>query len=295
MPTKIVIHEQSPDQVKFYTHDTVFVLTAKREELRELEKIEQVKSAGIFFLLGDDMLYVEKSKNICQSLSIMDSPDEDAYNAFWYRFIAIGSLLDPLSETETAYLKGIIVKILCQNGRIEEDNEVEEFKIDYFSKKKVENIFRIAEWIISEIIRENIFEHYNPENINLAESQEFQQTSPEDIFSKESPFLEHQFFVEIEDGERISGSNRTQNQINFFKYLLSNPKYRQKVLDFCKEGAPTQSNCVGSVQGFVAGKESTYRLEKNIYLLTHSSTEERIKSMKKFADFAGLEIKFHKW
>lgn len=290
MPTKIVIHEQSPDQVKFYTHDTVFVLTAKREELLELEKIEQVKSAGIFFLLGDDMLYVEKSKNICQSLSIMDSPDD-----VWYRLIAIGSLDDPLSEAETAYLKAIIVKILSQNGRIEEDNEVEEFKIDYFSKKKVENIFRIAEWIISEIIRENIFEHSNSENVNFAESQEFQQTSPEGISSKESPFLEHQFFVDIEDGERISGLNPTQNQINFFRYLLSSPKYRQKVLDFCKEGAPTQSNCVGSVQGFVAGKESTYRLEKNIYLLTHSSTEERIKSMKKFADFAGLEIKFHKW
>lgn len=144
--------------------------------------------------------------------------------------------------------------------------------IDKTNKIKADNVWNIAQEIMDEVAHINLFESY---------------------FGEEEENQTQHIYIEL-DGHKIVGKSYRDNQKAFFLFLLQEPKYRELVEDYCLNGKPTPSHCLGNVPSFRPnGMNYTTQLEENIYLYTHLSTKARQQAIQNFANAMGLNVVFH--
>ncbi len=192
---------------------------------------------------------------------------------WWSKIIFFGREDGHLDKSQTDYLEKKLIEAF-QKTDLTLDNATSGNTsfIEKTSKIKADNVWNIAQEILDEVAHINIFESY------VAEEEENQTA---------------QIYIEL-DKHKISGKSYRDNQKNFFLFLLKQPKYRSLVEDFCLNGKPTASYCIGSEPSLRPnGMKYTTQLEEGIYLYINLSAKGLRKAIQNFADATGLKVVFH--
>lgn len=265
----VIISDRAKDNITVYTKEPVFLAIADREDLKALKHLEEANKAGIYILLGENQRYVGQASGKIYDRLITHNENKD----WWSKIIFFGREDGHLDKSQTDYFEKKLIEafqktdLTLNNATIGNTSFIEKT-----SKIKADNIWNIANEILDEVAHINIFESY------ATEEEESQTT---------------QIYLEL-DKHKISGKSYRDNQKNFFLFLLKQPKYRALVEEFCLNGKPTPTHCIGSEPSLRPnGMKYTTHLERDIYLYSHLSTKERHRAIQNFVDETGLKVIFH--
>lgn len=264
----VIISDRAKDNITVYTKEPVFLAIADREDLKALKHLEEANRAGIYILLGENQRYVGQASGKIYDRLITHNDNKE----WWSKIIFFGREDGHLDKSQTDYLEKKLIEAFQKTDlRLDNATSGNTSFIEKTSKIKADNVWNIAQEILDEVAHINIFESYVTEEEN-----------PTD-----------QIYIEL-DGRKISGKSYRDNQKNFFLFLLKQPQYRVLVEDFCLNGKPTASYCIGSEPSFRPnGMKYTTQLEGGIYLYSHLSTKDRRRAIQNFADETGLKVVFH--
>ncbi|MEE3617935.1 GIY-YIG nuclease family protein [Actinobacillus pleuropneumoniae] len=265
----VIISDRAKDNITVYTKEPVFLAIADREDLKALKHLEEANRAGIYILLGENQRYVGQASGKIYDRLITHNDNKD----WWSKIIFFGREDGHLDKSQTDYLEKKLIEAF-QKTDLTLDNATSGNTsfIEKTSKIKADNVWNIAQEILDEVAHINIFESY------VAEEEENQTA---------------QIYIEL-DKHKIPGKSYRDNQKNFFLFLLKQPKYRSLVEDFCLNGKPTASYCIGSEPSLRPnGMKYTTQLEEGIYLYINLSAKGLRKAIQNFADATGLKVVFH--
>lgn len=216
----VIVSDRSKDNITVYTKEPVFLAIADREDLKVLKDLEEANKAGIYILLGENRRYVGQARGkIYARLKQHNNQKE-----WWNKIIFFGREDGRLDKSQTDYLEKKLIDEFKKMGlNLDNDISGNVSFIDKTNKIKADNVWNIAQEIMDEVAHIHLFESY---------------------FSEEENHTQ-QIYIELE-GHKIAGKSYRDNQKLFFSFLLKEPKYRELVEDFCLNGKPTPSHCLGS-------------------------------------------------
>lgn len=265
----VIVSDRSKDNITVYTKEPIFLAMADRNDLNVLRHLDEANKAGIYILLGENQRYVGQASDSVYARLNAHNKEKD----WWNRVIFFGREDGRLDKSQTDYLEKKLIELFQKTDlTLENGTSGNTSFINKTNKIQADNVWNIAQEILNEIAHIEIFERY----IELEEENQ-----------------NGQIYIEL-DGKKIPGKNYQDNQKRFFLFLLKQPKYRALVEEFCANGKPTVSYCIGNEPAIRPnGMKYTFELEKGLHLYTHASTDARRKAIQHFADSVGLNIVFH--
>lgn len=265
----VIVSDRSKDNITVYTKEPVFLAIADREDLKVLKDLEEANKAGIYILLGENQRYVGQASGKIYDRLKQHNEQKD----WWNKIIFFGREDGRLDKSQTDYLEKKLIDEFKKTDLILDNNTSGNLSfIDKTNKIKADNVWNIAQEIMDEVAHINLFES---------------------DFREEEENQTQQIYIEL-NGHKITGKSYRDNQKAFFSFLLKKPEYRELVEDYCLNGKPTPSHCLGSEPSHRPnGMKYTTQLKENIYLYTNLSAKGLQQAIQNFANAMGLNIVFH--
>lgn len=265
MVRNIFITNDNQDDISIYEKEPIYVVNFKRDDFKNLRRVEESQKPGIYILIGENRRYVGQASD-----AVFKRLDKhETIKNWWTSVLFFGRNDGLIDKSQLDYLERFYINSFSESG-FDMDNKTggNNSKIQKLNKIKADEIRTIFEEIIEDVA-----------NIDLYDNQVIEESLDDEM----------NYYVKIEN-KIFSNKSLRQVEIQFVAYLLK--KYRKQLEDYIIEGKATAKNNLGRLPNqFPSGQIGTREIQPGIYLFVNQSKAQISYAIRKISKWLHLENK----
>ena len=286
------------DNIKIYSQDPSYVVSADRTDLINLKKIDEVHKPGIYILSDKfNNRYVGQASHSVLSRVVEHSKKK----AWWTEILFFGRDDGKLDKSQLDYLEKKLIKSYADAGFNLDNGDVgNKSFIEAYQRGKAESLWENTLQILEDSANIQLFKKNrvstNSETIlkPVVSSNVIETASTKDIVSDSDTMSrsEHnkdkpKYSLTDNLGNKIEGKSLRRLYANWIKKLVEEDAYKQGLYSMLNKGSKFFKN-----EEFIDihNKKWTEKVDERLYLIVNLSAKEIYRRIDKIAGQLGISV-----
>lgn len=289
------------DNIKIYSQDPSYVVSADRTDLINLKKIEESHKPGIY-ILSDKLnnRYIGQASHSVLSRVI----EHGKKKAWWTEILFFGRDDGKLDKSQLDYLEKKLIKSYADAGFILDNGDVgNKSFIEAYQRGKAESLWENTLQILEDSANIQLFKKtripVNPETIlkPVVSSKVIETASAKDIVSASDTVsrLEHnkdkpKHSLTDSLGNTVEARSLRRMYINWMKKLVEEGNFKQRLYKIAEEGS-----AIFRQDEFIDKRNSrwTEKLDEGLYLMVNLDAKTIRARIDKIAERLNIEVEIN--